>query len=164
MLSMPALDPPVFMAAEFPKPVFKLPELKKPLSPAPEFPKPADSKPGVQAAWIRASRVEKTEVSGTCAPDARAGIARIPEARICVARVPVSPIAVAWGPIPKFPLPEFKEADVVVTRVPEPDVADARIEIDADLTVAATPDADVPVPVFGKPILLLPLFPKLRAS
>jgi hypothetical protein len=50
MLSVPALDPPVFMAAEFPKPVFELPELKKRLSPAPEFPKPADSKPGVQAA------------------------------------------------------------------------------------------------------------------
>jgi hypothetical protein len=50
MLSVPALDPPVFMAAEFPKPVFKLPELKNPLSPAPEFPKPADSKPGVHAA------------------------------------------------------------------------------------------------------------------
>jgi hypothetical protein len=62
----------------------------------------------------------------------------------------------------KVSVTRVKQAEVVVTRVPEPDVADARIEIDADLTVAATTDADVPVSVFGKPILLLPLFPKSR--
>jgi hypothetical protein len=63
---------------------------------------------------------------------------------------------------PKLCVIRIKEADVVVARFPEPDVADTQIEIDADLTVAATPDTDVPVPVFGEPILLLPLFPKLR--
>jgi hypothetical protein len=104
------------------------------------------------------------------------GIARIPRSPdLCRSRSPI-PSCRRLRSDTKICVTRVQEADVAVTRVPEPDVADARIEIDADLTVAATPDADVPVPVFPqyyccrcsrtqrlpefpKPKLKTPLFP-----
>jgi hypothetical protein len=155
MLSVPALDPPVFMAAEFPKPVFRLPELKNPYLQHPNeawrarclnsrFPRRKD----------RRFRYLRSRCPCWCCPNTR-------RPSLCRSRSRIRSCRRLRSGT-KISVSRVKEADVVVTRVPEPDVADARIEIDADLTVAATTDADVPVSVFGKPILLLPLFPKSR--